>query len=45
MSKMSDLHVEIQDRLAAGQSPDYISKWLEIPFEWVLSVEQEAIDG
>jgi hypothetical protein len=45
MSKMSDLHVEIQDRLAAGQSPDYISKWLEIPIEWVLSVDQEIAEG
>jgi hypothetical protein len=45
MSKMSDLHVEIQDRLAGGQSPEYISKWLEIPIEWVLAVQQDLIEG
>jgi len=35
MSKMSDLNIEIQDRLFAGQSPEYIANWLEIPLSWV----------
>ena len=35
MSKMSDLQIEIQERLMAGQDPEYISKWLEIPLDWV----------
>ena len=35
MSKMSDLQIEIQERLMAGQDPEYISKWLEIPLSWV----------
>lgn len=35
MSKMSDLEIEIQERLMAGQDPEYISKWLEIPLDWV----------
>ena len=35
MSKMSDISIEIQERLAGGQSPEYIAKWLEIPIQWV----------
>jgi len=32
---MNDLVIDIQDRLRAGQDPEYISKWLEIPLSWV----------
>lgn len=35
MSKMNDLSLEIQERLFAGQSPEYIANWLEIPIQWV----------
>ena len=35
MSKMNDLQIEIQERLMAGQDPEYIAKWLEIPLRWV----------
>lgn len=40
MSKMSGLHLEIQERLAGGQSPEYISNWLEIPITWVYAVQE-----
>ena len=35
LSKIHDLVIDIQDRLRAGQDPEYISKWLEIPLSWV----------
>ena len=42
MSKMSDLSIEIEERLSAGQSPEYIAGWLEIPIEWVRKVARDA---
>ena len=41
MSRISDVLIDIQERLAGGQSPDYIARWLEIPIEWVAQVENE----
>lgn len=39
MSKMSDISVEVQNRLVSGQNPQFISKHMEIPLDWVLSEE------
>lgn len=41
MSKMSDLMLEIEERLNAGESPQSIAKELDIPLEWVLVTEAE----
>jgi hypothetical protein len=40
---MSDIAIEIEERLAAGQTPDYIAGWLEIPVKWVYDT-QEIMD-
>lgn len=37
---MSDLVIDIQERLSGGQTPEYISGWLEIPIAWVYEVMQ-----
>lgn len=44
MSKMSDLHLEIQERLEGGQTPQYIADWLEIPITWVYAVQELCAD-
>ena len=41
MSRISDILIDIQERLAGGQTPEYIAGWLEIPIEWVTQVENE----
>lgn len=45
MSKMNEIHIEIQIRLSAGQSPDHIANRLDIPIEWVLAVEKDMLEG
>ena len=35
MSRMSDLALEIEDRLAAGATQDEIAEALVVPVEWV----------
>ena len=35
MSKMSEISIEIQQRLCAGESPSNISREMNIPIEWV----------
>jgi len=35
MSRMSDLALEIEERLAAGATQDEIAEALEVPVEWV----------
>lgn len=35
MSRMSEISLEIKERIAGGQSPEYIANWLEIPIRWV----------
>jgi len=35
MSRMSDLALEIEERLAAGATQDEIVEALEVPVEWV----------
>lgn len=41
MSKMSQIHLEIQDRLAQDQDPKIIAKVMEIPITWVFEVEEQ----
>ena len=43
MSRMSDISIEIQDRLADGEDPRIIAKVMEIPIAWVYA-EVEALD-
>jgi hypothetical protein len=35
MSRMSDLHIEIQEQLARGYSPEKVSSILRVPQYWV----------
>ena len=35
VSRMSDLALEIEERLATGATPDAIAEALEVPVEWV----------
>jgi hypothetical protein len=35
MSRMSDLALEIEERLSAGDSMDTIAEALQVPVEWV----------
>ena len=44
MSAMSELALEIEERLHKGLSADAIAQSLDIPLEWVLATE-EAIFG
>lgn len=44
MSRMSDLSIEIQDRLANGEDPKIIAKVMEIPIVWVYS-QFEVLDS
>lgn len=41
MGRISEIMIDIQERLQGGQSPEYIAGWLEIPIEWVTQVENE----
>lgn len=41
MSRMSDLHIEISDALAAGEYPENIANRLGVPVEWVQTVEDD----
>lgn len=43
MSRMSDISLEIQDRLADGEDPRIIAKVMEIPIVWVYA-EVESMD-
>ena len=43
MSRMSDISIEIQDRLANGEDPKIIAKVMEIPIVWVYA-EVESMD-
>jgi len=43
MSKMSDLAIDIQDRLDNGDKPEDIAKELDIPLEWVIATAAETI--
>lgn len=41
MSRMSELSIEIQERLAEGQSVAEISRALNIPPHWVTEIRDE----
>ena len=41
MSKMSDLSIQIQERLERGESPVDIASALEIPVSWVYETFQQ----
>ncbi len=43
MSRMSDISIEIQDRLADGEDPKIIAKVMEIPIVWVYA-EIESLE-
>ena len=45
MGKIAQIHIEIQIRLSAGESPDHIANRLDIPIEWVLAVEKDMLEG
>ena len=45
MSKMSDLAIDIQDRLDNGDKPEDIAKELDIPLEWVIATAAETIQA
>jgi len=45
VSRMSDLVLEIQERLDSGQTVDEITEALEIPFEWVECVSEWSTAG
>lgn len=42
MSRMSDLQIEIVERLDNGQTVEFIANELEIPFEWIECVAEWA---
>ena len=41
MSRMSELSLEIQERLAEGQTPAKIARDLNIPTHWVTEISEE----
>ena len=42
MSRMSELAIEIEERLASGATPEAIAEALQVPLDWVLSMLQSA---
>ena len=42
MSRMSELQLEITERLSDGATPEAIAEALQVPLDWVLSVLQSA---
>lgn len=43
MGKMADLEIQIMERLACGQSPEYIARWLEIPVSWIYEAVEKSV--
>lgn len=43
MSKMSEMSLEIQERLANGEEPRSIANSLNIPVNWVHAVEDDYL--
>ena len=41
MSRMSELSIEIQERLAEGQTPADVARALDIPTHWVTEIAEE----
>ena len=44
MSRMSDLHIDVSDAIAAGEHPAKIAKRFNIPVSWVESVEADMLN-
>lgn len=42
MSKMSELHIEIQEMLLNGYDTDDIALMLTVPHEWVIQVAKDT---
>ena len=40
MSRMSELMIEIEERLIAGQSMDAIAEELKVPLDWIEGVTE-----
>jgi hypothetical protein len=45
MSKMSDLDIQIQDRLKGGQNPADIAYALDIPISWMFDSQPLETDA
>jgi hypothetical protein len=43
MSKMAELHMEINDALVSGYNPRLIASVLNIPLDWVLAEEANLL--
>jgi len=39
MSKIGNLYLEIQERLEQGVKPELVASELNVPLDWVLTVE------
>jgi hypothetical protein len=44
MSKMSDLMIEIQELVLAGEDFESIAKQLSVPVEWVYDAETALVE-
>lgn len=42
MSKMSELHIEIQELLEDGFVPSEVAEKLEVPIDWVEAVMEDV---
>ena len=43
MSRVADVAIEVEERLAAGQSPDDVAKWLMETFKFTAEVSGQFI--
>ena len=43
MSRVADVAIEVEERLAAGQSPDAVAKWLMETFKFTAEVSGHFI--
>lgn len=44
MSKMAELHAEVEEMIEAGHELPTIATVLNIPYNWVLAVAEEMTD-
>jgi hypothetical protein len=44
MSRMSEIALEIQERLEHGEEPRIIAQSLNVPVEWVFNYENDAAE-
>ena len=45
MSKVADVAIEVEERLAAGQSPDDVAEWLKETFKFTTEVARQFVVG